>query len=214
MNTTRLAARTRAIVTMLCAAGPSGRASTLTHLPADRGAARASRGHAADIIRALCQRAPAVGFIIVAACLSASCALSRVDRTLLYDTRESPWTIYYVRAHDVSPGTSYSYQLFFKNQPFAIPKHVFGSAVDIDRFLAATAPETASHHNDSVLLVLAYNVASASGSIASAGRRVVLVRAVDPAQNNQVSISDLDGRVHAVIELPAAIAGSGRPPRR
>lgn len=186
----------------------------MTHLPADRPSARASWRHAVHIIRALRQRAPAIGLIIVAACLSASCALSRVDRTLLYDTRESPWTIYYVRSHEVSPGTSYSYQLFFKHQPFAIPRHVFSSAADIDRFLAATAPETSSHHNDSVLLVLAYNIASPGGSLSSAGKRIVLVRAVDPAQNNQVSISDLDGHVHAVIELPAASAGSSRPPRQ
>ncbi|PDT13125.1 hypothetical protein CO670_27685 [Rhizobium sp. J15] len=128
---------------------------------------------------------------------------SGAQRTLQYESRPSPWKIYYVRIHHLSVGTAYHYEVRFRGQRFAIPKEVLRSPGDIDEFESVTAPETVMHAGDTITLVFSHGVQEASGSISYGGRRVVRAQALD---GTKVSLRGLDGRGAAVIELEA-----GRP---
>ncbi len=120
------------------------------------------------------------------------------QRTLQYETRPSPWKIYYVRTQHMSVGTTYHYEVRFRGQHFAIPKALLRSLGDIDELESVTAPETVMHAGDTITLVFSHGRQEKGGSISYGGRRVVRAQALD---ETTVSLRGLDGRGAAVIEL-------------
>lgn len=134
--------------------------------------------------------------------LGALAGCSGAQRTLQYETRPSPWKIYYVRTHHLSVGTTYYYEVRFRGQRFAIPKELLRSPGDIDEFESVAAPETVMHAGDTITLVFSHGIREKSGSISYGGRRVVRAQAID---ETKVSLRGLDGREAAVIELQAGL---------
>ncbi|MFK0206330.1 hypothetical protein [Agrobacterium sp. NPDC090283] len=123
---------------------------------------------------------------------------SGAQRTLQYETRPSPWKIYYVRTHHLSVGTTYHYEVRFRGQRFAIPKELLRSPGDVDEFESVTAPETVTQAGDTITLVFSHGIQEKSGSISYGGLRVVRAQAID---ETKVSLGGLDGQGAAVIEL-------------
>lgn len=123
---------------------------------------------------------------------------SGAQRTLQYETRPSPWMIYYVRTHHLSVGTTYHYEVRFRDERFAIPKELLRSPGDVDQFESVTAPETVARAGDTITLVFRHGVQKPGGSISYGGPRVVRARAID---ETRVSLRGLNGRGAAVIEL-------------
>ena len=126
-----------------------------------------------------------------------------MDKTLLFESAVHPWKINYVREKPTWQTLEHYYQVTHQGQSFVLPKELFRSVRDVDRFIAASGLETQETHSDSVLLVFENRTLKPDG-FEERAMVAVMVQSVRSGRGYQVRIANLQGQVQAVIEREPA----------
>lgn len=78
---------------------------------------------------------------------------AEAKKTLLFEGAVYPWKIHYVRDRQRWVREDRYYAVEHGGRPLVLPKALFGTVRDVDRFLAASGFAGGETHSDSVLLV-------------------------------------------------------------
>lgn len=126
-----------------------------------------------------------------------------MEKTLLFESAVYPWKVYYVREKATWQTREHYYQVMHQGHPFVLPKELFRSVRDVDRFIAASGFEMQETHADSVLLVFENRTLKPDG-FEERALVSVLAQSVRAGKGYQVRVANLQGQVLAVIEREPA----------
>lgn len=126
-------------------------------------------------------------------------AAAPMEKTLLFESAVHPWKVYYVREKPTWQTRDQYYQVTHQGQPFVLPRELFRSVRDVDRFIAASGFETQETHADSVLLVFENRTRKPDG-FEERAMVAVMAQSVRAGKGYQVRIANLQGQVLATLE--------------
>lgn len=123
-------------------------------------------------------------------------------KTLLFESAVYPWKIHYVRDRQTWVRDDRYYAVDYGERPFVLPKDVFGTVRDVDRFVAASGFASGETHSDSVLLVFEAVRAKPDGF--QQRELVAILARSGGAASSTVALYTLKGEPVGEIELDAA----------